>query len=109
MPEREEYSDNDVVIQTRSVACGDGVCIAYHLDGNTDPSCDPSEESGDPLSQCATPERIEERAYCTCRCDGPPGSDLCDCPDGFSCVDAVSAFQPDLAGSYCVKDGMIAQ
>lgn len=99
LPAAEQYDDSQVVLETRAQGCGDGVCMAYHLGGNTDPSCDG-------LDTCATPEQLEERVYCTCRCDGPPGTaNLCDCPNGFSCVDVVPTTQSDLAGSYCVRNG----
>jgi hypothetical protein len=101
LPAQRDYSDAQVVIETRSEACGDGVCLVYHLEGNTGPSCDASDSS----QGCASEEQIEDRAYCTCRCDAPPGSaELCACPDDFTCVDIVQ-LRDDVAGSYCVKNG----
>ena len=29
-----------------------------------------------------------------------PVTDLCECPSGFACVDAIPALEPALAGSY---------
>jgi len=109
LPDRGFFDDSEVVIETRSAACGDGLCMAYHLGG--DPSCEldrngPDGSVGDESSiECVDPEQIEARAYCTCRCDGPPGADLCECPSGFSCVEGVPALEPALAGGYCVRNG----
>jgi hypothetical protein len=105
LPTRTVFDDSQVVLETRVDACGDGVCMAYHLGGDVDPSC---EEPSGGQTQCATKPQIEERVYCTCRCDGPPGAaDLCDCPSDFTCVDAVPTLEPGLAGSYCVKNGAV--
>jgi hypothetical protein len=105
-----EYFDSQAVIATNVDACGQGVCIAYHLEGRTDVEC--TETSGPDGSvsatpDCASPREIEQRMYCTCRCDGPPGAtDLCDCPDSFSCVDVVTPIVPSVAGSYCVRNNL---
>jgi hypothetical protein len=99
--DRSVYSDGEAIIETRSESCGDGLCMAYHLDGDIDPSCEPSESR-----VCVPEEDVAARLYCTCRCGGPPGTpNLCDCPTGFSCVNVVSDPGSDFAGSYCVADG----
>jgi hypothetical protein len=105
LPAQTTYYDSQVVLETRSEACGDGVCLAYHLEGDTDPSCDTSESS----NACASEEDIENRAYCTCRCDAPVDSpDRCACSDGFTCVDLVE-LRDDVAGSYCVKNAPVGR
>lgn len=101
LPAQRYYDRHQVILETRSEACGDGVCMAHHLEGDTDASCNQSDSD----ANCAAPEQIEQRAHCTCRCDAPPGSaDACECPDDFLCVDLVS-LRDDVAGSYCVKEG----
>lgn len=111
-----EYHDSQALISTRSADCGQGVCLAYHLHGRVDGECADGTEPGASVGdagvrndpECADPDQIAERMYCTCRCDGPPGTmDLCDCPDGFSCVDVVSALVPEAQGGYCVRNGRI--
>lgn len=109
-----EYDDSQAIIATRSDDCGQGVCLAHHLHGRVGGECAnataPDASVGNASvrdgSACADPDQIAERMYCTCRCDGPPGTaDLCDCPDGFSCVDLVSALVPEAEGAYCVRNG----
>jgi hypothetical protein len=103
-----EYHDSQALIATNSNDCGQGVCLAYHLQGRTDIECDgvPGPDGGVVDPECARPEEIEQRMYCTCRCSGPPdATDLCDCPNGFSCVDVVDPIVPSVAGGYCVKNG----
>jgi hypothetical protein len=100
-----EYFDSQVVIATRSDDCGQGVCMAYHLQGRTDVECAEDGPDGSVTGdlECAPPSEIARRMYCTCRCDGPPGAtDLCTCPDRFVCVDAVSPEISGVSGSYCV-------
>jgi len=105
LPAQRDYSDAQTVIETRSEACGDGVCLVYHLEGDTDPSCDASASN----NRCASEEQIDARAYCTCRCNAPAGSaDLCACPDEFSCVDVVD-LRDDVAGGYCVKNAPVGR
>lgn len=112
--QQSEYFDLQAIIATRSDDCGQGVCIAYHLHGRVDGECGAATEPDGPVgdasvvddTECADPEQIDMRMYCTCRCDGPPGTtDLCDCPDGFSCVDTIAPTISSAAGSYCVKNG----
>jgi hypothetical protein len=40
LPTRTVFDDSEMVIETRVDACGDGLCMAYHLGGDIDPSCD---------------------------------------------------------------------
>lgn len=100
LPGDRRVYNGEVIIETRSESCGDGVCLAHHLDGDIDASCDAS----DPRP-CVAGE-LSSSVFCTCRCDGPPGTeDLCECPTGFSCVDVVHDPDSALAGSYCVAGG----
>jgi hypothetical protein len=105
LPSQRVYHDSQAVIETRSAECGDGVCIAYYLNGDTDARCALDNMSRNPDVDCAPLQEIVDRTYCTCRCDAPPGSaELCQCPEDFSCVDIVD-LRDDVAGSYCVKNG----
>jgi hypothetical protein len=111
LPTQTVFDDSHVVIETRVEACGDGLCMAYHLGGDVDPSCEePDLQDGMIVHgpHCATPRQVEERVYCTCRCDGPPGAaDLCECPDGFACIDVIPTLEPALGGRYCVRNGEV--
>jgi hypothetical protein len=71
------WPESTVYLEAGSDACGAGACLT-----------------------------IEQRSYCSCRCDAPagdPGS-LCDCKEGFSCVPTLFDAPPGLRGSYCVRD-----
>ncbi len=58
----------------------------------------------------------DHAVYCTCRCappaDNPSAADdnynFCTCPDGYECAEInpnVGIGDPQLAGSYCIKQG----
>jgi hypothetical protein len=94
---RTDIDDVEIVLETRVDACGDGICMGYHF-GSDNVCVEPNDGS----TLC------NSRVYCTCRCDGPPGSaDLCECPNGFACVDTVPTLEPALAGSYCVRQSAV--
>ncbi|MDD9937403.1 MAG: hypothetical protein OXT09_27580, partial [Myxococcales bacterium] len=98
------FRDDQVYLQTRSPLCGDGICMVYRLRGDPRETCVdscPDASSCDSSMLCADPRQIEDRVYCTCRCDGPGGADTCACPDGFSCVQALEIGPPELRGGYC--------
>jgi hypothetical protein len=97
LPPRTSYHDQQIVLQTRAEECGDGVCLVNQLGGSVDPAC---------TKDCPLDEEVERRAYCSCRCDAPPGSDdACTCPGGFTCLPVLPHDEPGIGGGYCVKDG----
>jgi hypothetical protein len=98
------FSDLEAYVEVQSAQCQTAPCLVYHLQGDPDPECSPNEEQG---IWCATQDEVEKRAYCSCRCDGPAGDPgpLCDCTDGFSCVEVLEDGPPGIRGSYCVRNG----
>jgi hypothetical protein len=102
------FDDAQVYLGTADAECGGGVCLVYGLSGDPREGCvsiAPDPSSGDPGRLCATEVDIEDRIYCSCRCDAPDGYAECGCPDGFSCVDAFEHGGDDIRGGYCVRDG----
>jgi hypothetical protein len=82
--------------------------MVYRLRGDPREGCipiPPDPASGDPGNVCATAADVEDRIYCTCRCDAPDGYAECACPDGFSCVDVFEQGGGDIRGGYCARDG----
>ena len=106
-------------LETSSVQCRTRVCAVYQLngvpnfigpdingDGAPDQTCDPTTEA------CADVAETEQRVYCTCRCDAPSDvgqASLCDCPDGFSCLEVSTQGGPGVRGSYCIRSSTISE
>lgn len=100
------FDSAEVYIETSSVQCRTRTCMVYALDGNPEKvtgseSC----PSGDPT--CVTPVALEAQVFCSCRCSLGPGASantpLCNCGDGFTCVDDLVTTGGDgVVGGYCV-------
>jgi hypothetical protein len=114
------FVDSEAYVESSSVQCETRVCIVYHLDGDPRQDCPtrgngcvPSPTNpcdGDDVVTCASASDVEERVYCTCRCDsGDTGFAECECPDGFSCVDVLEQGGPGVRGGYCVRNGSVNQ
>jgi hypothetical protein len=98
------FAESQAYLQTGAADCGTGACLVYHLEGDTTPGCE-DVDAGD-LERCADPAQAEDRVYCSCRCAGPgvASSELCDCPDGFSCQEELFRDAPEaLRGGYCMR------
>ena len=97
------FQDSEAYLETSSVQCRTRVCIVNHLRGNPNHVCDGSPTQP---SDCVAPEVIDQRVYCTCRCDGPPGTaEFCECPEGFVCDPVIKNGGAGIQGSYCVRSG----
>ena len=105
-----------VDFEASSVQCRTRVCMAYNRDGTTafNPSMTYEECVASGAADCSgflEAAKYDERVYCTCRCSAPEGSDatLCDCPDGFACVDELvgAGGGAGLQGGYCVRNETI--
>ncbi|MDH5674136.1 MAG: hypothetical protein OEZ06_18415 [Myxococcales bacterium] len=112
------FNNSEAYIESSSVQCETRVCMVYQLEGDptrnptTDPSCnsqkscDLNDETCIEEVKCAAPNEVEDRIYCTCRCNsGGTGFAECECPDGFSCVEVLEQGGPGVRGGYCVKNG----
>lgn len=109
-----EFDDREAYVETPSQQCATGACLVYRMIGNVDPECEGCKTSADfqcvddgGVRHCATEEEIEKRAYCSCRCDRPAGDPgpLCECADGFGCIEVLEDGPPGIRGSYCVREG----
>lgn len=102
------FNAAEAYLETSSVQCRTRVCMVYQLQG------DPSRTREDCEAEFGTgacpnnPRQIDidERVYCTCRCDAPVGNGapLCACGDGFTCTQVLDLGGDGIRGSYCVKD-----
>jgi len=97
------FVPSEAYLETSSVQCRTRVCMVYKLAGDPRESCDPSR------TVCPTDQEVEDRVYCTCRCDAPSDSTatLCECPDGYECTEVLELGGDGIRGSYCVKSGTI--
>jgi hypothetical protein len=103
------FDDREAYVESSSVQCETRVCIVYHLRGDPREGCTPVECAMGDMNcvpkACANQDDIENRVYCTCRCNsGNTGFAECECPDGFSCVDVLEQGGPGVRGGYCVKN-----
>lgn len=95
------FKESEVYLETRSLQCRTRVCMVNHLKG------DPRVSDPTDLEHYVSPQKLEERVYCTCKCDAEDQDTIrCDsCPDGFECCPAFTIGPPGLRGSYCVRKG----
>jgi hypothetical protein len=99
------YSNLEVYIETSSVQCRTRACMVYRLKGNpSEPFCD---EPGANVDTCAVRDEVEDQIFCSCRCSVPAGGEsntpLCNCGQGFTCVDDLVTTGGDgVVGGYCV-------
>jgi len=103
-PER-GFDDLEAYLEVGAPDCDGGGCLVYRLRDNED-FCDPE----DPNAVCASPDEVRERIYCSCRCGAPEGEDvdpaeLCDCADGYTCLEVLPLGPIGSGGSYCVRNG----
>ncbi|HET8939192.1 MAG TPA: hypothetical protein VFN67_37365 [Polyangiales bacterium] len=98
------YGDDFHIFETYlepdAQTCGTGMCMAFHIDGNISPDCDPK------VQNCVSEELLRDRAVCTCRCsaDDPGDAELCTCPDDYTCSPMLR--NGEAAGGYCVKSSI---
>ena len=97
------FHDAEAYVSTPSGQCGGGPCLVYRLRGDPRESCMSSPLPDAPV--CASPREVEERVYCSCRCDAPEGFPECECGDGFTCVDLLAQGSDEVRGGYCVRNG----
>lgn len=97
------FQDSEAYLETSSVQCRTRVCIVNHLQGNPNHVC--ANDGSDP-ADCVQAATLDERVYCTCRCDGPPGTaEFCECAEGFVCDPVIKNGGAGIQGSYCVRAG----
>jgi hypothetical protein len=98
------FADQEAYVESRSDQCDTEACLVYKLRGYPNADCDETADAG---VQCASEREVEQRAYCSCRCDAPAGDpgELCECGDGLTCVPVLEDGPPGIRGSYCVRDG----
>lgn len=97
------FDPREIYLETSSVQCRTRVCMVYQLDGNPEDICGEPGETGDCIEQTVANNQV----YCSCRCSVPAGGQantpLCDCGDGFECVDdVVTTGGAGVRGGYCV-------
>lgn len=54
--------------------------------------------------ECATAAEVEERVYCSCRCNSDDtGFAECECPSGFTCGSVLKQGNAGVRGGYCIR------
>jgi hypothetical protein len=132
--QRAGFGITEVNVETQSPQCETEVCLVNHFQGRVSCPYGQTQEAietlagddhparcrtpgGEPVEVPVDPQLLERRAddtvHCSCRCDGPEAdADYCTCPDGMECAPLIEDLEiggtgaGDLAGSYCIKEGM---
>jgi hypothetical protein len=104
------FDSREVYLETSSVQCRTRVCMVYRLEG--DPRqviAEDPEMSTCPAgsTECVTEQAVDQQVFCSCRCSVSEGEQantpLCNCGDGFTCVDdVVTTGGVGVRGGYCV-------
>lgn len=97
------FDSREIYLETSSVQCRTRVCMVYQLSGDPENICD---ATGGPAG-CISQDTVNAQVFCSCRCSVPEGGQantpLCDCGDGFVCVDdIVTTGGAGVRGGYCV-------
>jgi hypothetical protein len=113
------FSAMEVNIESQSVSCETGICLAYDFAGRVGcpyggSDCPTTGSPSVPVTVEVPPQLVDRppssAVYCSCRCEGAAGTGpLCACPSGFSCEPIVAELgspgDNSWAGSYCLKNG----
>lgn len=106
------FDPREIYVETSSVQCRTRTCMVFRLDG------DPSQVTEDGTCPADSPNCVNrglpvtnttslERVFCSCRCSaagGDSNTPLCECSDGFHCVDVLNAGGVGVRGGYCVPN-----
>ena len=115
------FDESEAYIETSSVQCETRVCMVFQLDGAPEGTggcmkppncvkCTANDPNCKPIPCCADQAALEERVYCTCRCDVDVGKFAeCSCPTGFTCTQVLEQGNAGVRGKYCVRNGTINQ
>lgn len=93
------FDPSEAYIESSSVQCETRVCMVWKLEGAPQgtPTC-----MQDP-TKCASEQDVNDRVYCTCRCDaGNSRFASCTCPSGYTCAPVLEQGSEGVRGSYCV-------
>jgi hypothetical protein len=113
------FDESEAYIESSSVQCETRVCMVYHLSGAPSETtkcvpkaqitaCPVNDKNCIPAIQCADPDDIVRRVYCTCRCEsGDPKFASCSCPSGYSCRSVLEQGSVGVKGSYCVRSDSV--
>lgn len=113
------FLQGEAYLETSSVQCRTRVCMVYMAGQGAPATLDPSTSReqcetamGADCSGFPSEDQIEERVYCTCRCQAPAGSDTptCACGSGFTCVEDLLVLGGEgIRGGYCVRDTTVSE
>lgn len=98
------FDVREIYVETSSVQCRTRTCMVFRLEG------DPSEECTVGCADPTLPVTVTnsaERVFCSCRCSAAGGdvnTPLCNCTDGFHCVNVLTAGGVGVRGGYCVPN-----
>lgn len=104
------FNRAEAYLETSSVQCRTRVCMVYQLEGDPSESREECNDRGG--ADCAFKPimaDIDDRVFCTCRCDAPVGNGapLCACGEGFTCTQVLDLGGDGIRGSYCVRDSTL--
>ncbi len=118
------FASSEIYLETSAVQCRTRVCMVYRLGAVIDNRSPANPEkvctNANLTPDCVTPRgscaasgcasNSLDRVFCSCRCRASAGglanTPLCECGDGYNCVDIVDRGGAGLRGGYCVPRGM---
>ena len=106
------FVDREIYVETSSVQCRTRTCMVFRLQGNPtqvieDGTCPDGSLNCVSRDLDVTVNNSLDRVFCSCRCSaagGDANTPLCECSDGFHCVDVISAGGAGVQGGYCVPN-----
>ncbi|UJR84205.1 hypothetical protein [Sandaracinus amylolyticus] len=109
--EGEQLDRREHYIETSSLQCRSRTCVVFKLAGDPtrvleDGTCPDNVDCVSRELPVTAPNSLE-RVFCSCRCrasGGDANTPLCDCGEGFHCVDLVDRGGVGVRGGYCVPD-----
>ncbi len=100
------FVEQEIYVETSSVQCRTRTCLVFRLDGDPSEGC---------TTNCADPNvpvtsvNSADRVFCSCRCSAAGGdvnTPLCECTEGFHCVDVLTSGGVGVRGGYCVPNDL---
>lgn len=106
------FTSRESYVETSSVQCRTRVCLVYRLQGHPERIVGQESCRNPGTDNCVTPEARSERVFCSCRCSASGGDSnlpLCQCSEGFHCVELLTQGGPGIRGGYCIREQFCEQ
>lgn len=106
------FDETESYVEASSVQCRSRLCVVHQLQGNPESVC-PTDPTVPQPPQCVAAQELDDRVYCSCRCDAPDdvkaagNFQFCGCPSGFECSEILALGGDGIRGNYCIKSSTL--